>query len=375
MLFSDVIGNALAKKSLENSLAQKRVSHSQLFLGPKGSGALPLAIAFARLLICQNEKNIDNCHIKISKYQHPDLHFVYPVSQTSVVKSKAVSENFINDWREFLTLNPYGDLTQWYKKIGIENKQAKIGKDEANEIIKKASLKPYEGGWKCFIIWMAEKMNSSATNKLLKIVEEPPEQTLFLFVCETTDNLLDTIISRCQITQLFCPKPKDIEKSLLKKGYSAFDSKRATSLSGGNYSIALSLAKGDHTHKDFEESFQKWVRLAFMVKSNLESLLGLIEWSNKISKQGRENQKSFLVFCTEYFRQAFLTNNNLDHLTTFEKNSSFNFSRFSRYITCNNIEEIHNELETAYSHIESNGNPSIIFSDLSIKLTKLLHKP
>ena len=108
-------------------------------------------------MICQNKKKTDTCHIKLSKFQHPDLHFVYPVSQTSVVKSSAVSENFINEWREFLTSNPYGDLNQWYKKIGIENKQAKIGKDEANEIIKKVSLKPYEGGWKCVIIWMAEK--------------------------------------------------------------------------------------------------------------------------------------------------------------------------------------------------------------------------
>ena len=374
VLFSDVIGNELAKKSLENSLAQKRVSHSQLFLGPKGSGALPLAIAFARLLICQNKKDNSNCNIKVSKLQHPDLHFVYPVSQTNIVKSKAVSENFINEWREFLTSNAYGDLIEWYNKIGVENKQAKIGKDEANEIIKKVSLKPFEGGWKCVIVWMAEKMNSSATNKLLKIVEEPPKQTLFLFVCETTDNLLDTLVSRCQITRLFSPKPKEIEKSLIKKGYSVSDSKRATSLSGGNYSIAISIAKGNYTHKVFEESFQIWVRLAFKVKSNLESLLELIDWSNKISKQGRENQKSFLIFCTEYFRQAFLTNNNLDHLTTFEKNSNFNFSGFSRYITSNNIEEIHNELEMAYSQIESNGNPNIIFSDLSLKLTKLLHK-
>ena len=374
VLFSDVIGNELAKKSLENSLAQKRVSHSQLFLGPKGSGALPLAIAFARLLICQNTKDNSNCNIKISKFQHPDLHFVYPVSQTNSVKSKAVSENFINEWREFLTSNAYGDLIEWYNKIGVENKQAKIGKDEANEIIKKVSLKPFEGGWKCVIVWMAEKMNSSATNKLLKIVEEPPKQTLFLFVCETTDNLLDTLVSRCQITQLFSPKPKEIEKSLMKKGYSESDSKRATSLSGGNYSIAISVVKGNYTHKVFEESFQIWVRLAFKVKSNLESLLELIDWSNKISKQGRENQKSFLIFCTEYFRQAFLTNNNLDHLTNFEKNSNFNFSGFSRYITSNNIEEIHNELEMAYSQIESNGNPNIIFSDLSLKLTKLLHK-
>ena len=156
-------------------------------MGPKGSGALPLAIAFARLLICQNEKKTDTCHIKLSKFQHPDLHFVYPVSQTSVVKSSAVSENFINEWREFLTSNPYGDLNQWYKKIGIENKQAKIGKDEANEIIKKVSLKPYEGGWKCVIIWMAEKMNSSATNKLLKIVEEPLNKHFFcLFVKQLT---------------------------------------------------------------------------------------------------------------------------------------------------------------------------------------------
>ena len=373
MLLTDVIGNLKVKKSLSKSLSQQRVPHSKLFFGSKGSGALPLAIAFARLVLCQNKADNNSCHIKASKFQHPDLHFIYPVSQTKIVKTKAISQNFIKEWREFLLESPYGNLLEWYEKIGIENKQGKIGKDEANDIIKKINLKSFEGGWKCVVIWMAETMNASATNKLLKIVEEPPKKTLFLFVCEKTDGLLDTLISRCQKVEVQSPTSVEIEEALIGKGYSELESKKASVYCGRDYSLALSLIKGRYRYSDFELSFQNWVRMSFKVKTRPEALLELVEWSKTVSKTGREVQKSFLLFAIETFRQAFLTNENLQQITSIEEKSDFNFNAFSNYVTQNNISEIYAELEEAYFHIESNGNPNIVFSDLSLKLTRLIH--
>ena len=158
-----------------------------------------MAIAYGRELLCgPSDKNVDGCNLKVSNLKHPDLHFVYPVANTPEIKSKAISLNFIEHWREFLNANPYGNLFDWYAHIGIENKQGKIGKDEAEDLIKKLSLKSYEGGRKCVIIWMAEKMNSSATNKLLKVIEEPPKNTIFLFVSESPGLIMDTLLSRCQ---------------------------------------------------------------------------------------------------------------------------------------------------------------------------------
>ena len=373
MLLTDVIGNLKVKKSLSKSLYQQRVTHSKLFFGSRGSGALPLAIAFARLVLCQNKADNNSCHIKASKFQHPDLHFIYPVSQTKIVKTKAISQNFIKEWREFLLESPYGNLLEWYEKIGIENKQGKIGKDEANDIIKKINLKSFEGGWKCVVIWMAETMNASATNKLLKIVEEPPKNTLFLFVCEKTDGLLDTLISRCQKVEVQSPTSIEIEEALIGKGYSGLESKKASVYCGRDYSLALSLIKGRYRYSDFELSFQNWVRMSFKVKTRPEALLELVEWSKTVSKTGREVQKSFLLFAIETFRQAFLTNENLQQITSIEEKSDFNFNAFSNYVTQNNISEIYAELEEAYFHIESNGNPNIVFSDLSLKLTRLIH--
>ncbi len=373
MLLTDVIGNLKVKKSLLKSLSQQRVPHSKLFFGSRGSGALPLAIAFARLVLCKNKADNNSCHIKASKFQHPDLHFIYPVSQTKIVKTKAISQNFIKEWREFLLESPYGNLLEWYEKIEIENKQGKIGKDEANDIIKKINLKPFEGGWKCVVIWMAETMNASATNKLLKIVEEPPKKTLFLFVCEKTDGLLDTLISRCQKVEVQSPTSVEIEEALIGKGYSELESKKASVYCGRDYSLALSLIKGRYRYSDFELSFQNWVRMSFKVKTRPEALLELVEWSKTVSKTGREVQKSFLLFAIETFRQAFLTNENLQQITSIEEKSDFNFNAFSNYVTQNNISEIYAELEEAYFHIESNGNPNIVFSDLSLKLTRLIH--
>ena len=375
MLFNNVIGHDLAKQELKRNVVSGRIPHCQLISGPEGSGALPLAVAYARFVLCNNSlQDPETCNIKVSKYEHPDLHFVYPVANNQEVKKRAVSTDFISNWREFLNSTPYGGLYDWYMRIGIENKQGKIGKDEAEEITKKVSLKAYEGGWKAIIIWMAEKMNPSATNKLLKLIEEPPKKTLFLFVTEDESILMKTLVSRCQKLHLNKIPFKLIESSLKKKGYSSVLSKEASRLSKGNYNNALSHVKGKEKNMLFEQWFQSWVRSAFVVKKNKEAVLELLSWSNTVSKSGRETQKQFITYSLELFRQAFLNNSGLKEITNYSPTTDFNFNRFSSFIGISNIEGIKIELENAHMGIQSNGNPKMIFTDLSLKLTRLIHK-
>jgi DNA polymerase-3 subunit delta' len=265
-------------------------------------------------------------------------------------------------------------LFDWYSKLGIENKQGKIGKDEAENLISKISLKPYEGGWKAVILWMAEKMNASATNKLLKLIEEPPEKTLFLFIAEDESLLMDTLLSRCQKTYLKKIPNSIVLKALKNKGFSEQVAKNACLQSNGNYGNALSLAKGQENNLRFEEWFKSWVRSAFLVKKNKEAVLDLLHWSKTIAKSGRETQKRFIDYSLELFRQALMVNYGLKKITYFSPSTDFNFESFSNFIEGANIEEISDELEKAYLQVQSNGNPNMIFTDLSLKLTRLIHK-
>ena len=236
------------------------------------------------------------------------------------------------------------------------------------------SLKSFKGGWKCAIIWMAETINVSATNKLLKLIEEPPEKTLFIFVAENQELMLDTLTSRCLkifLNNLTC---SEIQTALVTKGISIKLAKKAAIVSGGSFSAALSFTTNPDQNMKFEDWFHSWVRLAFRVKNNKESLLDLINWVKNISSAGRETQKSFLIYSLELFRQAFLTNFGLNKLVNHSSRSDFNFEKFSDYISSINIEDIYFEMEKAYNNIVSNGNSNMIFTDLSFKLTRLIHR-
>ena len=199
MLWENIIGQEEVKAKLQQSIKDGRISHAQLFAGPEGSGTLALAIAYAREVLCGLDNN--QCNLKVDKLQHPDLHFAFPYSATDSVK-KPLSKYLLNDWRSFVDENVYGNLTDWMTHLGIEKKQGVIPVDEADEIVKTLALNSYEGGYKIMIIWQPETMTTSAANKLLKILEEPPQKTLFLLVTEREDLLLQTITSRCQLVKI-----------------------------------------------------------------------------------------------------------------------------------------------------------------------------
>ena len=381
MLFQDILGQHHLKSHLTKSADSGRIPHAQLFVGPEGSGTLAMAIAYARYLLCGNVQGENTggnqaCNLKFEHFSHPDLHFVYPVATNSDVKSHPISDNFLPQWREFVAKNSYGSLFEWLKYIGIENKQGQIGVDEAQEIVKKLSLKAYEGGYKVMIIWMADKMNIATSNKLLKLLEEPPQKTVFLLITENRDDIMQTILSRCQVLDFKGLPESVIAEALVSR--EKLDEKLAMKLAHqaqGNYNRALQLLHKDDSEFPFEEWFVQWVRAAFRAKGNAAAILDLTSWSEEIAGIGREAQKQFLHFCVEMFRQALLLNYQSPSLVYIEPTvDKFKLENFAPFVNGNNIQEIFQELSDAIYHIERNGNAKIILTDLSIKLTRLIHK-
>ena len=381
MQFSEIIGQEHIKSHLITSAKNGRIPHAQLFVGASGSGVLPMAIAYSNYILCNGfgnntAENEDSCSIKVKKLMHPDLHFVYPVANNADVKSHAVSSHFSESWRKFVFEKPYGSLFEWYQKIGIENKQGKIGVDEAADIVKKLSLKAYEGGYKIMIIWMAEKMNNDCSNKILKLVEEPPEKTLLLLIAENEEQLITTIRSRCQALHFPGLSEENIAESLIKnEGVLDHEALQIAHRASGDYNKAMHLLKNDGEDAFFEKWFIVWVRSAFLAKGNKKAIQDLLAWSDEIAKTGRETQKKFLLFCIEFFRNTLLINYNTQNLAYYKPvDPNFSLKKFAPFVHENNILEIIDLVEEAIYHVERNGNGKIIFSDLAIKLSRLIHK-
>ena len=381
MQFSEIIGQDYIKSHLTKSADLGRIPHAQLFVGPEGSGTLAMAIAYAQYILCtningENSGPNESCNIKFQKISHPDLHFVYPTVSTEEVKTKPKSIDFITDWRTFVTQNPYGSLFDWYSLLGVQNKQGEIRVDDAQEILKSLSLKSYEGGYKFMIVWMADKLNTAASNKLLKLLEEPPEKTVFILISEHEEDIIQTIRSRCQIINFNGLSEASIATALIDR--EQMDPKLASKIAHqaqGNFNKALHLSHDDTDESPFDLWFVTWVRAAFKAKGNAAAIQDLIQWSEQIAGLGRETQKKFLQFCIEMFRQALLLNYETKDLVYMEpKVEKFKLENFAPFVNGNNINDIYKELSDAMYHIERNGNAKIILTDLSIRLTRLIHK-
>jgi DNA polymerase-3 subunit delta' len=381
MQFSDLLGQEHIKNHLTRSADMRRIPHAQLFIGPEGSGTLPMAIAYAQYILCgnQNGENSginESCNLKFQKIAHPDLHFVYPTVTNEDIKKDPKSIDFIGNWRQFLTENPYGSLFDWYSVLDVKNKQGLIRVEDAGEVLKTVALKSYEGGYKIMIVWMADKMNGDASNKLLKLLEEPPEKTVFILISENEEDIIQTIRSRCQVMHFNGLSESVITEALISRKNT--DPKLAAKIAHqaqGNYNKALHVLKNDSDEFPFEQWFVDWVRAAFKAKGNPAVIAELIQWSEQIATLGRETQKKFLQFCIDLFRQALLYNYQTPSLVYIEpKIENFTIAKFAPFVNGNNINEIFQELSDAIYHIERNGNAKIILTDLSIKLTRLIHK-
>ncbi len=381
MLFSKILGQDHIKNHLTRTANLQRIPHAQMFVGPEGSGTLVMAIAYAQYILCNNQNGENTgensaCNLKFDKIAHPDLHFAYPTVTTDEVKKSPKSIDFIAQWRSFVLEKPYGSLFDWYTILGVQNKQGEIRVDDAQEILKSLSLKSYEGGYKIMIVWMADKLNTSASNKLLKLLEEPPEKTIFILITENEEDIIQTIRSRCQILHFNGLSENTIADALVsEKDLNQKEALKIAHQAQGNYNKALHLVEDDAEDNPFEEWFVTWVRAAFRAKKDASAIDDLIHWSEKIATLGRESQKKFLEFCIEIFRQAMLLNYETAELVYFEPRvPKFKLENFAPFVNGNNIQEIFEEITQAMYHVERNGNAKIILTDLSIKLTRLIHK-
>jgi len=372
MDFKNILGYDTIKNYLQAIVEAGRIPHAQLFVSGEGQGALPMVIAYATLILSHdNPKAKAQC----AQLAHPDLHFAFPTAINDKVKKDPISALFMDEWRAFVKEQPYGSLFDWLVFLGIEKKQANIGVNEAKEITNKLALKSFEGGYKVMIIWMAEKMNPEASNKLLKLLEEPADKTVFLLVVEDENALLDTIKSRCQILRFPPLSENAIKEALVERGLADAEATKIALRAQGNFNKALQLMNNKESEEAiFERWFIAWVRTAYRARGNKASIQGLLQWSDEINTVGREAQKQFLQYCAEVFRQAFLLNYTASNLVYMQfTDPTFQLAKFAPFIHGGNIEAIHNLLEEAQLHVERNGNGKVIFTDLAIKLTRLLH--
>ncbi|PCJ00652.1 MAG: DNA polymerase III subunit delta' [Flavobacteriales bacterium] len=375
MQFKKIIGHQNVKKRLINSVNEGRISHAQLFLGPEGCGNLPLAIAYAQYISCLEKSEMDSCGecqscIKYEKLIHPDLHFVFPVASSAEVKDKPTSTKYIAQWREAILDEPYLSLAHWQNRIETGNKQLLISKNESEDILKILSLKTYESEYKVMIIWYPERFNIASGNKLLKIIEEPPNKTLFILVAQDSEQVLTTILSRTQLVKVGRIQEEVLQAELVKKySLEASVAHKIAHQSDGNFITAQKLIEHSATEEEFHDLFKDWMRSAF--KGNVA---GLIIWSENMANIsfGREKQKQFLKYSLHIFRESLMKNYGDAEMERVASNEVKFLSNFSPYIHGANCIEIIELFNDASYHIERNANPKILFLDVSLKLTKLL---
>ncbi|MDP2423336.1 MAG: DNA polymerase III subunit delta [Bacteroidales bacterium] len=377
MRFSEIIGQHATKERLVQTVRENRISHAQLFLGPEGSGTLALALAYAQFINCTGRAadNTDSCGTCPScrKYElliHPDLHFIYPVATTREVDKKPVSKDFVRLWRELvLERKGYFNLPMWYKKIQVENKQGIINADDCNELIRILSYKAYEAEYKVMVIWMVEKLFHAAAPKLLKILEEPPDKTLFLLVSEESGQIITTILSRTQLEKIPRLGEEDLQQALINNyGYELKDARRATLLAEGNLIEALDHLSNPDSG-EFFNLFRQWMRLCYTVK-----IEPLNEWISTASKMGRERQKGFFAFSLCGIRECFIYHYRPKELKLEGEDKEF-VQRFSPRVTHKNINEFYSLLNQCIFHIERNANPTLVFMDTSLQVARLLRNP
>ncbi|MDP3556367.1 MAG: DNA polymerase III subunit delta' [Bacteroidota bacterium] len=371
MLYSEIVGQKEAKHRLIKMVVEERVPHALLFTGKEGSGNLPAALALAQHLFCKNKTEIGACGSctscnKVSKLIHPDLHFVFPIAKSKEVKS---SNDLIKEFRETFLANPYISLTDWFNELDAENKQPIIPVEEANDILKKLSYTSYEGSYKIMLIWQPEKMNAEAANKLLKILEEPPEKTIFILVSNHSEQLLATIISRVQQIPFYSCTEQEISEALIHNyKVNAEVATQTAILANGNYAEAVNLLTHNEESVSFLSHFQNFMRLALKFDAGKA-----ITWIDENAATGREKQKQFLQYGLEVFRDSLMYNfgdKNLVRLSGQEKQF---LEKFAPFVNQKNYEKLVEEFNSNYYYIERNANPKILFMDLILKTNELIN--
>jgi DNA polymerase III subunit delta' len=370
MQFSKILSQEPIKQRLIRSARENRISHAQMFLGPEGSGSLPLAIAYAQYILCRNKQENDACGacpscLKATKLEHPDLHFSFPIVKERDVKK---SDDLIAEFRKAFLKQPYMNLRYWYSELDAEAKTGIIPTEEAGSIIHKLNYKSYEGEYKILIMWMPELMNPTASNNLLKIIEEPPDQTLFILVAENQENILPTILSRTQLIKI--PRLEDsvIMESLTKEhDLSSEDASNFAMIAEGNYWLAVNLVTEVEDSGYNMETFRQWMLLC-----HRKNISGLLNWAEEIAGMNREQQRNFLKYALHIFRQCIIGTYSDNELLRVRDEERDFISKFSQFVHGYNIVPLSEAFNKAHYHIERNGNPKLVFVNLSFRVTTLM---
>lgn len=372
MQFQDVVGHKDIKQRLIRSVHEGYIPHAQLFCGAEGVGKLPLALAYAQYLNCENPGEHDSCGVCAScvKYQHlvhPDLHFVFPIVKK---EKKDICDDYITEWRTRLKETPYFSYNQWLSDIHAENSQGLIYAKESDEILRKLSLKIYEGKYKVMLVWLPEKLHEVAANKLLKIIEEPTPNTVFLLVSDNPEMVLTTIQSRCQRLNVRPVEKTEIAHELVRN----FQLDEATAeevahVAKGSFVKALTLIRTSEEQRFFFQLFVEMMRASY--SRNIKKIKVVAE---DLSKVGREKQKNFLAYCQQMIREYFVNNIHLPEIVYLNREEAQFGMKFSPFINERNIVDFMEELELASRHIEQNVNAKMVFFDICLKITMLIKR-
>jgi DNA polymerase III subunit delta' len=371
MLYNQIVGQIEAKHRLLKMVNDVRVPHALLFSGKEGSGNLPAAIAFAQHLFCSNKTEEGGCGAcpacnKVAKLIHPDLHLVFPIAKSKDVKS---SNDLLKEFREAFLDNIYLSLNEWFAALNAENKQPIIPVEEANDILRKLSFTSYEGSYKVVIIWQPEKMNQEAANKLLKILEEPPEKTIFVLVSNFPEQLLPTIISRLQKIPFYSCSENEICDALIKNfSIDVAVAKQTAMLADGNYAEAVTLLTHNEESVSFLNNFQTFMRLALKFDCGK-----VLQWIDDNAISGREKQKQFLQYALEVFRDCLMFNYGAKDLVRLSGQEKLFLEKFAPFVNQNNYEALIEAFNANYYYIERNANPKILFMDLFLKTNELIN--
>ena len=369
--FGDIIGQERVVEQLRRSVDENRLAHALLITGPRGNGKLPIAVALAKYLLCGNKAGGEACDccptcVKVNKLIHTDLHFVFPVKKkkNSSSDSTPVSDDYIQEWRELLTKNPYFGYDAWLQKLDVDNQQPMIYERESGEILHKLSMHSREGGWKVVIIWLPEKMKEAGSNKLLKIIEEPPQDTLFILVSEEPGHILPTILSRTQRIDVPRILQEDMKRALVSRyGLTADDAAQIAQQCGGDVEKAEELLSLNEEKALYLELFAQLMRAAYA-----RNIRDMKQWSERVAAMGRERQKRMLEYCQRMIRENFIMNFKRDEMLCLSADER-NFSvRFSPFVNERNIFGIMEELSEAARHIEQNVNAKMVFFDTSLRM-------
>ncbi|MEN8118271.1 MAG: DNA polymerase III subunit delta [Bacteroidota bacterium] len=374
MFFKDVIGQDEIKKRLIRSVQEGRVSHAQMFSGQPGTGKLAMALAYAQYISCKNRTDEDSCGVcpschKYQKLAHPDLHFVFPVFNAPNLKNP-VSDDFLPQWREMVLKNPYFELSQWLDYINAGNAQGLIYERESETILRKLNLKSFESEFKVMIIWLPEKMHLACSNKLLKMIEEPPSKTLFLLITENEESVIGTIRSRAQLVKFPFIDNDSLKNALLQReGIELALVNDVVHLSSGNFIKALEHLNPGEEEQFYFQKFQEMMRFAY--KREVKELIG---WADEMAKIGRDKQKAFFNASLRLVREYFVSNMKHEEIVYMNQEEKEWGKRFARFINERNIVPFANEFELGIKHIAMNGNPRIIFLDTALRMVRLIKR-